>query len=235
MSPERCVTANHQPDSTGLTIRRTPTEAEMIAVLVLVSGYHPPHPQRPVVRRTPVPAGHVDRAFQAEHVRTPEHSEGAARSRLLIVATTLGLGTACVAAPDITSVQLSFTSWATVAVALPVAALWLVPFVAVTDFMEMGDALTSGLQVATARKVRPSLPSTTFVETLTAFAEGAAVKLAASRAKMALAVELNEDEGLMQSALPSHDTPFTIDSSHEGMACVEFFSEDDGQLQWVCV
>jgi len=37
-----------------------------------------------------------------------------------------------------------------------------------------------------------------------------------------------------RAVLPSHDTFFTVDED-DGMACVEFFSEDDGQLQWVCV
>lgn len=224
----------------------------MIAVLAAVSGYH--LPQRPdQLRRTPVslpqrsgplrwprvePASHADGAavVQAKCMSSTLKRDTAPQSNLLLVSTAVGLGFACSAVPDITTVQMSFFSWTTVAVALPVAALWLVPFFAATDFIEASDALASGLRVATsARKVNLALPSTTFVDTLTAFAEGTAVKLAASRAKMALAAELHEEESMVQSTLPSQDTFFTIDSTHEGMACVEFYSEDDGQLQWVCV
>jgi hypothetical protein len=145
--------------------------------------------------------------------------------------------TALIAAPDITSVdQMSYYAWPTAFVALPVALFWLLPFFLASDVIDGGIALQSGLLAATARRSPPKLPATSPWDALAALAKYAAHQTALSRAKMALEVEAHEEDSLNRPALPSFDTPFAVDSSHEpGMACVEFYDEDDMQLHWVCV
>ena len=147
-----------------------------------------------------------------------------------------GLLAALIAAPDVPH-EMSYDSWATTVIALPVAGCWLLPFFCASDLLDCSLALQSGLLAATAsRRVYPTLPSKSPWDALTAFAQVATHQMARARARMALEAEVHEDESLKRPTLPSHDTPFAVDSSHEPiMSCVEFYSEDDGQLQWVCV
>jgi hypothetical protein len=166
-----------------------------------------------------------------------------------LVAAVAALAVAGVALPDASSLgQLHYSSWTATAAAIPATVCILLPFFGAFEVQEGSEALRLGLAAAWAPRwstatsplwQRVKLTAYPWVTPSVAARDADKVDLtimAKARAAMALAAEQAEEDELRRAVLPSKDTFFTLDASHEpGMACVEFFSEDDGQLQWVCV
>ena len=197
-------------------------------------AFYLPHPTRAPARASPTTAQVESAVYWT--TANPSSSDLELESAVSTAVFTAGFMAALVAAPDIPH-EVSYNTWATAVIALPVTACWLLPFFCASDILDGSVALQSGLRASTSlRRASPTLPAKSPWDALSAFASQGAHQMALARAMMALETEVHEEESLKRSTLPSHDTPFAVDSSHEpGMACVEFFSEDDQQLQWVCI
>merc|ERR1719305_260047 len=157
-----------------------------------------------------------------------------------VVAAVAAMAVAGVVLPDVGQLDSGFQydSWAATAVAITATICILIPFFGAVEVQEGSEALRMGM----ATKFAPTAASAASLSAgpwalLTNAARDAVktdnVLMAKARAAMALSAEQAEEEE-RRAVLPSHDTFFTVDED-DGMACVEFFSEDDGQLQWVCV
>jgi hypothetical protein len=187
----------------------------------LVASSSVTHTSHPVTVTRASPVAKLGLSREAQKYRTALAHGGA---------TAACIAAASVLLPDMGSVNhLSYNAYINAAVAVPVVACWVLPFFAATDLIEGNDALEQGMLKATAPyRASPSLPdSKSPWASLSAFAKDTAARMAPERAMMALEAEQMEEQ---QQQLASADVALSDD-----MACVMYDSEEDGQLQWVCL